>query len=533
MKKGIEHLDTYLINNIASYLDLNDIKSFSQQNKDCAYSCALMCSQKYAECIATNQSIPLEVITVLRRVVGVEDEKELATSIVDKIFEISGSVLLRKTYRLPPVLMELMNEYRTNNLDQSTVYDTCRDIPGQVIQHIVQCCVSSSCLYTKKSSDAVHESKEDVVAAFIRNCASLYCLMATPDADFVFGQHKFIVARYEDIFLSPQNINAIRIKIKSIFDTAIDEVELVIDVGQRQSFPGRLDVNNIRWETDSNIEGGFPITIRRISIIGDRLTSVGSTFLSWCTYLTTVTIPFSVTSIRGYFLNNCTSLTAVTIPNSVTSIRCGFLDRCTSLTSLTLPDSVTSIGDNFLSGCSSLSIVTIPNSITSLEDFFLRECTSLTSVTIPDSVTSIGSYFLSRCTSLTSITIPDSVMSVGDYFIECCTSLTSITIPNSITSIGDYFSRECSRLTSIIIPDSVTSIGNYFLCNCTSVTSVTISISITSIGRSFLPGCINLTSIIIPGSVISIGRSFLKKCISLTSIIIHLLVIIFCLGALV
>ena len=200
MKKGIELLDTYTRNNIVSYLDSNDIESFSQLNKNCAYSCALIYCQTYAECIATNQSVPEAVISVLRRVVIVEEVNEIAILITDTIFEISGSVLLRKTCQLPPLLMELMTGHFINDLDRFKIYESCCDIPIQVIQHIIQCCVTNNYLHTKKSSD--HESKEDVVAALIRNRASLYCLMATPDAEFILGRHKFIVASFEDIFIS-------------------------------------------------------------------------------------------------------------------------------------------------------------------------------------------------------------------------------------------------------------------------------------------------------------------------------------------
>ena len=237
MKNGFELLDTYLRNNIVSFLNSKDIKSFSRQNKDCAFSCAVICSQKYAECIATNQSVSRKLISVLRKVVRVEDVKELSIFIVDKIFEITGSILLRKTYRLPSLLMELMNGYHIKDLDHSKIFDNCIDIPLQIIQHVIQCCVTNNYLYTKKSADDVHESKEDVVTAFIRNRASLYCLMTSLDSQFSYSHYKFIVASYEDIFLSPRGFDAVRIQMKTIFDTAVDEVELVIDVGRRMSFP--------------------------------------------------------------------------------------------------------------------------------------------------------------------------------------------------------------------------------------------------------------------------------------------------------
>ena len=79
---------------------------------------------------------------------------ELSTIIVDKIFEISGSVLLRKTFRLPPLLSELMTGYDMTNLNKSQIYDYCRDIPVQIVQHMMQCCIGHNYLYIKKSFDA-------------------------------------------------------------------------------------------------------------------------------------------------------------------------------------------------------------------------------------------------------------------------------------------------------------------------------------------------------------------------------------------
>ena len=75
---------------------------------------------------------------------------------------------------------------------------------------------------------------------------------------------------------------------------------------------------------------------------------------------------------------------------SVTSIGNSAFSYCSSLTSVTIPNSVTSIGDPAFYGCRSLTSVTIPNSVTSIGNRAFCRCHSLTSVTIPNSVTSIG-----------------------------------------------------------------------------------------------------------------------------------------------
>ena len=54
---------------------------------------------------------------------------------------------------------------------------------------------------------------------------------------------------------------------------------------------------------------------------------------------------YSVTSIGWGAFSYCSGLTSVTIPNSVTSIGDGAFQYCSGLTSVTIPNSVKSIGD--------------------------------------------------------------------------------------------------------------------------------------------------------------------------------------------
>ena len=75
-------------------------------------------------------------------------------------------------------------------------------------------------------------------------------------------------------------------------------------------------------------------------------------------------ISYPVTSIGEGAFSYCSGLTSVTIPNSVTSIGDGALGGCSGLTSLTIPTSVTSIGESAFFGCTGLTSLTIPNSVT-------------------------------------------------------------------------------------------------------------------------------------------------------------------------
>ena len=80
---------------------------------------------------------------------------------------------------------------------------------------------------------------------------------------------------------------------------------------------------------------------------------------------------------------------------------------CTDLTSVTIPNSVTSIGNSAFYYCSRLTSITIPNSVTSIGDYAFFKCTRLTSVMIGNSVISIGDKAFYSCTGLTSVTIGD------------------------------------------------------------------------------------------------------------------------------
>ena len=80
------------------------------------------------------------------------------------------------------------------------------------------------------------------------------------------------------------------------------------------------------------------------------------------------------------------------ITYSVTSLGWACFTYCSSLTSITIPNSVTSLGDCCFYGCSSLTAITIPNSVTSLGDYCFADCRSLTSIyMLPSTPPSTGS----------------------------------------------------------------------------------------------------------------------------------------------
>ena len=303
---------------------------------------------------------------------------------------------------------------------------------------------------------------------------------------------------------------------------------------------------------------------------------------SFCSSLTSVTIPNSITDLGSCAFFGCSRLTSVTIPNSVTILGDTPFQCCNGLTSIivgrgntvydsrdncnaiietktnslitgcknsTIPNSVTSIGPCAFQWCGGLTSVTIPSSVTKIDERAFASCDSLTSVTIPSSVTSIDESAFQGCDGLTSVTIPSGVTSIGPCAFADCDGLTSVTIPSNVTSIDDGAFHNCPALTQVklnsnaivsknrdskssmhtifgdqvqsyVIGGNVTSIGKYAFYECKNLASVTISKGVTSIGEHAFNHCTGLTSITIPNGVKSIGDGAFSRCYGLTSITI-------------
>ena len=62
-------------------------------------------------------------------------------------------------------------------------------------------------------------------------------------------------------------------------------------------------------------------------------------------------ITYSVTSLGWACFTYCSSLTSITIPNSVKILKYGCFAGCDDLTSITIPNSVKSLGYGCFSGC--------------------------------------------------------------------------------------------------------------------------------------------------------------------------------------
>ena len=133
------------------------------------------------------------------------------------------------------------------------------------------------------------------------------------------------------------------------------------------------------------------------------VTALGDECFSYCSGLTSITIPSSVTRLGYSCFEDCTALTSIDIPSSVTSLGDNCFNLCTELRGIDIPSSVTSLGDGCFYGCTGLRSIDIPSTVTSLEDECFEGCTGLTSIDILSTVTSLGKQCFYGCTGLLSI----------------------------------------------------------------------------------------------------------------------------------
>ena len=139
-------------------------------------------------------------------------------------------------------------------------------------------------------------------------------------------------------------------------------------------------------------------------------------------------VEYTVTALGDECFSYCSGLTSITIPSSVTSLGSRCFSYCSGLTRIDIPSSVTSLGWNCFESCTGLTSIDIPSSVTMLNGF--SGCTSLRSIDIPSSVTTLGSDCFSGCTGLTSIDILSTVTSLGKQCFYGCTGLLSIICEN-------------------------------------------------------------------------------------------------------
>ena len=224
------------------------------------------------------------------------------------------------------------------------------------------------------------------------------------------------------------------------------------------------------------------------------VTKIGFEAFSYCTGLTSVTIPYSVTFINTHAFTGCSGLTSVNYTGTITQwCNIAFLSQDANPTyySHSLNINGSPISTNLV----------IPDSVTIIESFAFTGCSGLTAVTIPNSVTSIGLNVFSDCSGLTSVTFnATNCMEMGfgsingyDYSVfKGCTNLTTLTIGENVTNIPSYAFYKCNNLTAITFEGRFPpAIGEKAFYNVPSNVSVTIPCGTLALYAARLPSTWN------------------------------------------
>ena len=245
---------------------------------------------------------------------------------------------------------------------------------------------------------------------------------------------------------------------------------------------------------------------------------------SWGSYEIAATD--SVTEIGRDAFSYCTTLTSITIPNSVYVVQPQAFQGCTNLTTVTFSDDGNTkyIQGSAFYNCTALTKVTLPSTLTTLYAYAFRSCTSLTDIALPSSLKYIYGGVFYSCTALTSITIPASVKRMyADGTFRYCSSLASVTFEEGsqlTDSLGMNAFANCTSLKEIEIPAGVTKVGVQAFYGCTALERVAFAegSECTYIGNTSFYQCTSLSYAEIPAKVTSIGKWAFGYCTGLDTL---------------
>lgn len=269
-----------------------------------------------------------------------------------------------------------------------------------------------------------------------------------------------------------------------------------------------------------------------VTLLGNALTSIGSSTFMGCTSLTSIDLSqqAGLTTVNATAFANCGSLESIVLPASVTSIGTKAFQNCTSLESAVINSSA-NLPNYLFDGCTALLRVTLNNEIQQIGTYVFRNCASLHAINQADGVNSLptqltvlgyatttAAYVFQNCTSLGNITIPDGVTSIARDNFSGCTALSSVVLGENVTAIYPRAFENCTSLTSITLPDGLLNLG--VGTNITDSTTSVSSSNFTSTTYNNVFAGSGLTSITIPASVKAIGPDAFNGCVGLTSVTI-------------
>lgn len=194
-----------------------------------------------------------------------------------------------------------------------------------------------------------------------------------------------------------------------------------------------------------------------------KLKTMGETVFDGCTALQAINVAAgnaSFASVDGVLFNKAkTNLLvcpagkngAYAVPSGTEEIATSAFSYCTGLTSITLPETLTTIGDEAFYRCTGLTELTLPNSVTSIGANFVYRCAALKSVKLGTGMSEVGESLFYYANGLESIDVPEGYTSIGYEAFASCSALKSVTLPSTIGTIGAEAFYGCSSLESFTI----------------------------------------------------------------------------------
>ena len=160
----------------------------------------------------------------------------------------------------------------------------------------------------------------------------------------------------------------------------------------------------------------------------------------------------NITTIDFY---GCKSLLRVDLKGctKLTQLGDSVFSGCSFLRSVSLPDGLTQLGDYAFMDCSSLTSVALPDGITQLGNVVFAYCSSLTSVALPDGLTQLGNEVFQGCSSLTSVVLPDGLTQLGYGVFQGCSSLTRTADSAGFSNVVPYLRDryKCTTLRKLVL----------------------------------------------------------------------------------
>ncbi len=299
-------------------------------------------------------------------------------------------------------------------------------------------------------------------------------------------------------------------QLKQLMIRPSDDYEMSIGNGAfaRTVIAGRMTLPAKVKNIGKGAFQGLPITSLIISE-GNHLSSISENAFQGCESLASVTIPGNVKTIEASVFNGCRSLKTVNLSEGLTAIEgnpytydsdtgYGAFSYCTKLTSITIPSTVTSIGKYAFYGCSQLASLMIKPSDDyemSIGDGAFVGTVIAGKMTLPAKVKGIGKGAFQGL-PITSLIISEGnhLSSISENAFQGCESLASVTIPGNVKTIEASVFNGCRSLKTVNLSEGLTAIeGNPYTYDsdtgygafsyCTKLTSITIPSTVTSIGK--------------------------------------------------